>query len=116
MPTYEYQCTRCGAVFELFQSITDKPKRMVDASLKNCDCDAPVKRLIGAGGGVLFKGSGFYETDYRSEDYKSAAKAEKEQAKGTTPDKSKKKSEPSKASPSGDAAKTKPGSGASKDT
>ena len=77
MPTYEYQCTRCGQVFELFQSITAKPKRTVDAGLKNCDCDAPVTRLLGAGGGVLFKGSGFYETDYRSESYAKAEKKEK---------------------------------------
>ena len=78
MPTYEYQCTQCGRTFELFQQITEKPKRTVDAKLKNCRCDAPVARLIGAGAGILFKGEGFYETDYRSESYKKAAKAEKE--------------------------------------
>ncbi|UCG17531.1 MAG: hypothetical protein JSV19_05760 [Phycisphaerales bacterium] len=78
MPTYEYQCTQCGRTFELFQQITEKPRRTVGAELRNCRCDAPVARLIGAGAGILFKGEGFYETDYRSESYKKAAKAEKE--------------------------------------
>jgi len=78
MPTYEYQCTRCGETFELFQSITERPKRTVKTEVKKCGCDAPVTRLIGMGGGVLFKGDGFYQTDYRSESYKNAAKKDKE--------------------------------------
>jgi putative FmdB family regulatory protein len=86
MPTYEYQCTRCGAVFELFQQITEKPKRTVRAELKNCTCDAPVQRLIGSGAGVLFRGTGFYETDYRSESYRKAAKAEKESQSPSKPE------------------------------
>lgn len=115
MPTYEYQCTRCGAVFELFQSISAKPKRTVDADLKNCDCDAPVKRLLGAGGGVLFKGSGFYETDYRSESYKKAAKAEQDRAKGTPSDKPKKDSKASEGSQSASSKPSKASTGGSKD-
>ena len=74
MPTYEYECQKCGYRFEQFQSIKAPP-------LENCPregCDGHVKRLIGPGGGLLFKGSGFYVTDYRSESYRKAAKAEKE--------------------------------------
>jgi len=72
MPTYEYQCRKCGHQFEEYQSIKAEP-------LVNCPregCNGRVKRLISAGGGLLFKGSGFYITDYRSEGYKKAAKAE----------------------------------------
>lgn len=60
MPTYEYACTTCGKEFELFQSIKDN-------ALKNCTCgqNGEVKRKIGSGAGLIFKGSGFYETDYR---------------------------------------------------
>lgn len=73
MPTYDYECGACGHAFELFQSITAKPIR------KCPECGKlKVKRLIGTGGGIIFRGSGFYETDYRSESYKKAAKAETE--------------------------------------
>ncbi|MFQ5423217.1 MAG: FmdB family zinc ribbon protein [Phycisphaerae bacterium] len=81
MPTYEYQCKECGATFDIFQSIKAAPLRK--AQCAQCDGRRPVRRLIGTGGGVIFKGSGFYQTDYRSESYKKAAKAEKE-AKGKT--------------------------------
>ena len=80
MPTYDYECTKCGHVFEMLQSITARPKRKPDEPCAGCGERAPIKRLIGAGGAVIFKGSGFYETDYRSESYKKAAKAEKESA------------------------------------
>ncbi len=71
MPTYDYACDACDHRFELFQSITDKLKRKCPA------CGRPkLRRLIGAGAGIVFKGSGFYETDYRSESYKKAAAAE----------------------------------------
>jgi len=82
MPTYEYECKNCGRIFEQFQSIKARPKRFLRTECEQCDNRAPVTRLIGAGGGVLFKGSGFYETDYRSESYKKAAKAERESASG----------------------------------
>ena len=78
MPTYEYQCTKCDRVFELFQSITAKPKRTIGTECDQCNNKAPVTRLIGTGAGILFKGSGFYETDYRSESYKAGQKAEKD--------------------------------------
>jgi len=70
MPTYEYECTQCTHEFEQFQSITADP-------LKECPkCEGEVKRLISLGGGVLFKGSGFYQTDYRSSDYNTQKKAD----------------------------------------
>jgi putative FmdB family regulatory protein len=76
MPTYEYQCDACEHNFDEFQSITDKP-------LKKCPkCGKrKLRRIFGAGAAILFKGSGFYQTDYRSESYKSAAKAEQESPK-----------------------------------
>ena len=67
MPTYEYECQKCGVRFELFQRITEKPRRRCPK------CKGRVKRLFSAGGGLLFKGSGFHITDYRSEGYKKAA-------------------------------------------
>lgn len=71
MPTYEYECRKCGYHFEQFQNIMDEP-------LKRCPkCRCKVTRLIGTGSGIIFKGSGFYETDYRSQSYKEAAKSEK---------------------------------------
>ena len=82
MPTYDYECTKCGTVFELFQPITEPARRKLrKGDPKPCQCNAKVQRRIGTGAGVIFKGSGFYETDYRSESYKKGAKAEKEAAK-----------------------------------
>jgi putative FmdB family regulatory protein len=78
MPTYEYHCSKCGKNFEVFQS-------MKDDAFKTCpeaQCQVTpwghgeVKRLLGTGAGLIFKGSGFYITDYRSEGYKQAAKKE----------------------------------------
>lgn len=72
MPTYEYICDSCQHHFEKFQSIKARPIR------KCPECGKlSVQRLIGAGAGIIFKGSGFYETDYRSEGYKKAAESEK---------------------------------------
>jgi putative FmdB family regulatory protein len=73
MPTYEYECEKCGKTFEMFQSITAEPvKTCIDET-----CKGPVHRLLSGGAGFLFKGQGFYVTDYRSESYKKAAQAEK---------------------------------------
>lgn len=71
MPTYEYECAKCGHALEAFQSMSAKP-------LKTCPkCGKKsLQRLMGAGGGLIFKGSGFYITDYRSSDYKTKASAE----------------------------------------
>jgi putative FmdB family regulatory protein len=68
MPTYDYECDDCGHTFELFQSISEAVK-------KKCpDCGKPkLRRLFGTGAAVVFKGSGFYQTDYRSDSYKKAA-------------------------------------------
>jgi putative FmdB family regulatory protein len=71
MPTYEYACEACGHRFEEFQSITAKPLTKCPACGKK-----KVKRLVSGGAGFIFKGSGFYITDYRSESYKAAAKSE----------------------------------------
>ena len=72
MPTYEYKCSNCDHLMEVFQSITASPK-------KKCpECGKlKLQRLIGTGAGLIFKGSGFYETDYRSESYKKGAESEK---------------------------------------
>ena len=77
MPTYEYACEACDHRFERFQSITASPLRKCPACGRN-----KVRRLISGGAGFLFKGSGFYITDYRSESYKQAAKKETEGSKG----------------------------------
>lgn len=77
MPTYDYRCGECGHEFELFQSMKDRPKRTCPSCKKKS-----LERLIGTGAAVLFKGSGFYETDYRSASYKKAAEAEKKAASG----------------------------------
>ena len=71
MPTYEYKCSACGHSFERFQSITADP-------VKRCpECGkAKVKRLIGTGAGLIFKGSGFYITDYRDKSYADSAKSD----------------------------------------
>ena len=85
MPTYDYICDKCQHKFERFQSIKSRPVR------KCPECGKlSVQRLIGAGAGVIFKGSGFYQTDYRSEGYKKAAESEK---KTTSKDTTKKKTE-----------------------
>ena len=76
MPTYEYICAKCGHQFEKFQSIADKPLSVCpqDRCGKKKWGKGKVKRMIVGGGGLIFKGSGFYVTDYRSEKYKEAAK------------------------------------------
>ena len=79
MPTYEYICDSCQHQFERFQSIKARPIRKCPRCGKQS-----VQRLIGAGAGIIFKGSGFYETDYRSDSYKKAAESETK----TTTDKS----------------------------
>jgi putative FmdB family regulatory protein len=82
MPTYEYHCDGCEHHFDEFQSIMDK-------ALRKCPkCRKPkLRRIFGTGAAVLFKGSGFYQTDYRSESYKAAAKAEQEATKPATAEK-----------------------------
>ena len=83
MPTYEYVCAKCGHEFEQFQPITAKPLTTCpeDVCARKKWGRGRVKRKLSAGAGLLFKGSGFYITDYRSEGYKQAAKKESESAK-----------------------------------
>jgi putative FmdB family regulatory protein len=77
MPTYDYECDACGHEFELFQSISEPVKR------KCPECGKPkLRRLFGTGAAVVFKGSGFYQTDYRSDSYKKAAEKEKSSRDG----------------------------------
>jgi len=72
MPTYEYKCLNCNNIFEVFQSMSAEP-------LKECPkCNGPVKRLIGSGLSPIFKGSGFYQTDYKNNPSKSASPPKKE--------------------------------------
>ncbi|MCA9750679.1 MAG: zinc ribbon domain-containing protein [Gemmatimonadetes bacterium] len=117
MPTYRYECASCDAKPEFFQSINEKPKR------KCPECGGKLTRLIGGGGGVILKGSGFYTTDYRSDSYHSAAKADRaeparsgetssggaDSGKSTAGDKAAGKSGDAKAAkkPTGSAAKSK---------
>ncbi len=79
MPTYDYVCDACGHSFELFQSIKADPE-------KKCpECGKlKLRRLIGPGAAIVFKGSGFYQTDYRSESYKKGAKAAQASKSGDT--------------------------------
>jgi len=82
MPTYAYKCDNCEHEFDLFQGITAEP-------LKRCpECRKhKVRRLIGTGAGIIFKGSGFYETDYRSDGYKKAAEKDKKATESKSKDK-----------------------------
>src|ERR1700722_8269815 len=106
MPTYEYECSKCQHHFEKYQPITAK-------ALTTCPKDlcprktwgkGKVKRAVVTGGGLIFKGSGFYITDYRSEGYKAAAKKDAASNSGGSSDSSKKDT-PSSASSSGESAK-----------
>ena len=107
MPTYDYQCEKCKKTFEIFQS-------MKDPALKSCPKDrcqqkswgkGKVRRLLGTGAGLIFKGSGFYITDYRSEGYKAAAKSDSGSAETKTAGPKKTETKPAKSKP---AAKKKP--------
>ena len=72
MPTYDYECDACGHTFELFQLISADPEKKCPKCKK-----LKLRRLIGTGAAVMFKGSGFYQTDYRSDSYKKSAAADK---------------------------------------
>lgn len=77
MPTYDYKCNNCNYTFELFQKMTDEP-------VKECPkCKGPVIRLIGAGAGPIFKGSGFYQTDYKNNGKNNKSSTKKENKTGT---------------------------------
>jgi putative FmdB family regulatory protein len=76
MPTYEYECNACKNRFEEFQSFSEEPLTKCPRCKKK-----KLRRLLGTGAAIIFKGSGFYETDYRSDSYKKAAQADAEAAK-----------------------------------
>jgi putative FmdB family regulatory protein len=92
MPTYEYRCAECGSEFDKFGRMSDPP-------VTECpNCGAEAQRKISAGAGLLFKGSGFYITDYRGEGYKKAAESDKGgSSSGGGESKSEPKSEPAAA-------------------
>lgn len=102
MPNYDYECQDCGHRFEVFQSMND-PK------LTDCpqdSCGGSVKRLLGTGGGILFKGGGFYQTDYRSSSYQEGAKADQAKSEGKSESKKEgKKSKPSASGGNGEGSK-----------
>jgi putative FmdB family regulatory protein len=117
MPTYDYECDACGHSFELFQSISEPVQ-------KKCpECGKlKLRRLFGTGAAVVFKGSGFYQTDYRSESYKKAAEKDKPASETKTDGKSESKGESKTESkpaaekkPSSDSAKSKKKSSAKSD-
>ncbi len=89
MPTYEYECAKCRKTFDVFQSIKDNP-------LTKCPtCKGKIKRLVGTGAGIIFKGSGFYQTDYRSDGYKQSVKSESSTSSTSTSSSSSPSSSPS---------------------
>lgn len=112
MPTYDYRCKACKHEMDMFQSMSERPKRKCPACGKN-----QLERLIGMGGGLIFKGKGFWQTDYRSESYTAGEKKDKDAAKAASskksdkPDSSKKKPESTKQ----DVSKKSPSKGKSKD-
>jgi len=87
MPTYEYACQKCGQEFEFFQSMKDQPLALCPK--EKCQQKrwgkGRVKKLMSSGAGLLFKGSGFYITDYRSENYKASAKKESSAGEAKSP-------------------------------
>lgn len=111
MPTYEYECQKCGHRFEEFQSMKDAP-------LAKCPkCKGKLKRLVGAGAGFIFKGSGFYTTDYRSSSYQekkksseSSGKPAESKSEGSKPEGAKSES----AKPEGSKTEPKPAKAESK--
>jgi len=121
MPTYEYHCEKCKKDFELFQSMKDDPIKTCPKELcrQKTWGKGKVRRLLGTGAGLIFKGSGFYITDYRSEGYKAAASSDKAASTSASSDKAPAKSDsgsksdspskpaPPKPSPAADTRKSK---------
>src|SRR5918911_708616 len=103
MPTYDYECDACGHSFELFQSITEPVQKKCPKCGK-----LKLRRLFGTGAAVVFKGSGFYQTDYRSESYKKAAEKDKPASESKGDSKSETKTEAKPSSESKPASADKP--------
>ena len=109
MPTYDYICDACGHEFELFQSMSDSAKRKCPQCGRH-----KLRRLIGTGAGVIFKGSGFYETDYRSNSYNKAAEADKNPTSDTKESSDTKKTDTKVKADKGSTTETKPTTDAKK--
>ncbi len=105
MPTYDYECKACGHTFEKFQSITAPSVRKCPECTK-----LKVKRLIGTGAGIIFKGSGFYQTDYRSDGYKAAAEKDKPSSDNKSSESKSSDSKPSSETSSADKSSDEKGS------
>ena len=101
MPTYDYQCNACDHTFELFQSIKDPVKRKCPECGRN-----KLRRLFGTGAAIIFKGSGFYQTDYRSKSYKKQAADDKKAAGGDKTGGDKASGEKKSEKPSSDSSST----------
>lgn len=100
MPTYDYECEKCGHRFELFQTMSEERK-------KRCPkCKGKLRRLIGTGAGMIFKGSGFYVTDYRSDSYKNQKKSESNE--GSVPASKPDAAKPEGSSPNPEGSSPKP--------
>lgn len=108
MPTYDYQCDACSHEFELFQRISEDPVKKCPECKKN-----KLRRLFGTGAAIVFKGSGFYETDYRSESYKKGAESAKKSMESKSDSSSDSKSESKPAAKSNSKSASKTDSGAS---
>ena len=110
MPTYDYRCEACGHEFELFQQMS----AAVETTCPECG-EESLRRLVGTGGAILFKGSGFYETDYRSASYKKAADSERKSndsdKKDSSTSESKSESKPGSSSTGSGGSESKGGSG-----
>ncbi|MBU6181945.1 MAG: zinc ribbon domain-containing protein [Verrucomicrobia bacterium] len=114
MPNYDYECEKCGAQFEAFQSMKDKAFETCPEA--SCRMESwgkgKVRRLLGTGAGLIFKGSGFYITDYRSEGYKQAAKKDSGDGGGAKTEAPKTESKPATPAPApAPKAESKPASG-----
>lgn len=109
MPTYDYQCKACKHRFEQFQSMKDSALRKCPECGKNT-----LERLIGTGAAVIFKGSGFYQTDYRSESYKKAAEADAKPAAAASNDSASKPADSAKSAAERPASDEKPTSATTK--
>ena len=111
MPTYDYQCAACGHEFELFQQMSASVK-------KKCpECGKlKLKRLIGTGAGIIFKGGGFYETDYRSDSYKKDAAADGKSSKKSESSTEKKSSDSTSSTKSESKSPAKPDASKTKST
>jgi putative FmdB family regulatory protein len=112
MPTYDYECDACGHKFELFQSISAPVEKKCPECKKN-----KLRRLFGTGAAIVFKGSGFYQTDYRSDSYNKAADKDKPSSEPKSDSKSESKSESksSESKKSSDGAKSEKKSSKKKD-